>query len=127
MLSKLRKPVPDRDQIVIIDEDGVADIAAVYDMDDQAVYAESSVQDYAIPAADLKSYVGTAGRIFLLAAETQYVRTTKHLAELQKSIVLRQVTHFQKPAEESGPGIRIKDILLYALIGVLVLGVIFKK
>lgn len=126
MLSKLRKPVPDRDRVVIIEENGVADIAAVYAADEQAVYAESAVQEYAIPAADLKSFVGPSGRIFLLCAEPEYVRYTKQLAELQKSIVLRQVTHFQKTDDDTGSGIRIGQILMYALIGVLVLGVIFK-
>lgn len=126
MLSKLRKPVPDRDRLVIVEENGTADIATVYDIDDQAVYAASNVQDYAIPVGDLRSFVGPAGRIFLLAADPDYVRDTERLAALEKSTVLRQVTHFQKPQEEAGPGIKIRDILTYGLIFILVLGVIFK-
>lgn len=127
MLSKLRSPVPDRDRVVIIEEDGLADIATVTDLDDQAIYAESSVQDYAIPLADLKSFVGPSGRIFMLCATAQYVGYAKHLAELQKSIVLRHTTHFKEVEPDTGSGIKIRDILLYALIGVLVLAVIFKR
>lgn len=126
MLTKLKKPVPDRDRLVIIEENGVADIASVYDIDDQAIYAESSTQDYATPIADLKSFVGPSGRIYVLAADTEYVKYTKQLAELQKSIVLRQVTQFHKPPDEAAQGIRLKDILLYMMIAALILGVIFK-
>ena len=126
MLSKLRKPVPERDRVVIIEENGCADIATVYDTDDQAVYASSAAQDYAIPVADLRAHVGPSGRIFVLSAESDYVRDTERLAALEKSIVLRQVTHYAKPPEDEGKGIRLRDILTYALIFVLVLGLIFK-
>lgn len=127
ILTKLKKPVPDRDRIVIIEEEGVADIATVYEADDQAIYAESPTQDYAVPLADVKPFVGPSGRIFVLAADHQYIRYTNHLAKLQKSIVLEKTTHFQKVPDEAAAGVRWKEILLYALIGVLVLGVIFKK
>jgi len=126
MLSKLRKPVPERDRVVIIEENGCADIATVYDTDDHAVYAASAAQDYAIPIADLRAHVGPSGRIFVLAAESDYVRDTERLAALEKSIVLRQVTHYAKPPEDDSSGFKIRDILMYALIFVLVLGVIFK-
>lgn len=125
MVSKLRKPVPDRDRVVIIEE-GTADIATVFDIDDRAVYAESQTQDYAIPIGDLKPFVGSTGRIFVLNADAEYISDTKRLAELEKSIVLRQVTHFQKPVEPDGPGLNIRMILMYAMIGVLLLAVIFK-
>ncbi|MFD0717672.1 hypothetical protein [Paenibacillus sp. GCM10027626] len=125
MVSKLRKPVPDRDQVVIIEE-GTADIATVFDIDDRAVYAESSSQEYAIPIGDLKPYVGSSGRIFVLNADADYISDTKRLAELEKSIVLRQVTHYQKPPSEEPTSINIRAILLYVLIGILLLAVIFK-
>lgn len=126
MISKLRKTVPERDRVVIIEENGLADIATIIDEDEQAVYAESSVQDYAIPFADLKAYTGPSGRIFCLQADSDYVRDTERLAALEKSIVLRQITHFEKPPQEDQGGIKLKDIMLYVLIGILVLGVIFK-
>lgn len=126
MLAKLRKPVPERDRVVIIEEEtGTADIAVVIDEDDAAIYAESSVQDYAIPRGDLKPFVGPSGRVFLLAADTEYVRDTERLAALEKSIVLRQITHFEKPIEDR-QSIKLKEILLYVMIGILLLAVIFK-
>lgn len=127
LLQKLRKPVADRDRVVIIEENGTADIATVYGSDDTAIYAESAAQDYAIPFGDVKSFVGIGGRIFVLNAESDYVRDTTRLAALEQSIVLKHITHFEKPKEDmpSG-GLRIRDILLYGLIFILVLAVIFK-
>lgn len=125
MFGKLRKPVPDRDRVVIIDENGTADIAMVYQEDDISIYADSAVQDYSIPLADLTSYVGSSGRIYMLKAESDYVRDTKRLAALEKSIVLRQVTQFVHPKGDA-PGINIRQILMYALIGILLLAVVFK-
>lgn len=126
MLSK--KPVPDRDRIVIFEESGTADIATVIDTDDQAIYAASAVHEYAIPIGDIKKvYVGPSGRIYTLFADSDYVRDTERLAELEKSIVLRQITHFQKPAAEpQSSGLNLRSILLYAMIGILLLAVIFK-
>lgn len=126
MISKLRKPAPDRDRVVIIEENGVADIATVFDYDDTAVYASSPVEDYAIPIGDLKPFVGSGGRIYVLNADSEYVRDTQRLAALEKSIVLRQITHFVKPKEDLKGGLRIRDILLYGLIFILLLAVIFK-
>lgn len=126
MLSKLKKTVPERDRIVIFEDGGMADIATVVDEDDQAIYAESSVTDYAIPHGDLKAYVGANGRIFSLHADADYVRDTQRLAALERSIVLRQITHFAKDMPQDDGGVKLRDILLYALIGVLVLAVIFK-
>lgn len=125
MIGKLRKPVPDRDRVVIIEENGTADIATVYDSDDISVYADSANQDYAIPLADLTSYVGPHGRIYTLKAESDYVRDTTRLAALEKSIVLRKVTQFVQPRDEAS-GINVKQIMMYALIGVLLLAVVFK-
>lgn len=121
MLAKLKKPTPERDRVVIVEEDGTADIATVYDIDDRAVYAESAAQDYAIPIEDLKSYVGPSGRIFILAADPDYVSDTKRLATLEQSIVLRQITHYQKPADPESSGWSLKQVLLAVMVGIILL------
>lgn len=126
MLGKLRKAAIDRDQVVIMETDGQADIATVFDADDEAVYAASATQDYAIPLNDLKAHVGPAGRIYTLGADPEYVSDIKRLAQLEKNIVLRHITQFEKVHEDKKGGLKIKDIMLYALIGILLLAVIFK-
>lgn len=126
VLSKLQKQPADRDRIVVLDDQGNADIAMIYNEDDQAFYADSATQDYAVPKADLRAYVGPQGRVYVLFSDPEYIADTQRLAALEKSIVLRHVTHFEKPREEAAPGINIKQILLYVMIGILLLAVIFK-
>lgn len=126
MFSRSQKPA-ERDRVVILNQDGTADIAYVYDTDDQAIYAESGVQEYAIPVGDtnVKSFVSGIGRIYVLGADQDYVQDTKRLAALEKSIVLRHVTQFERRIEE-GKRMSVKELLLYALVGILLLAVIFK-
>lgn len=127
MLTKLQKPVPDRDQVVIIESSGIADIATVLEEDNERVYAVSDSQDYSIPVGDLKAYVGSRGKIYFLAADTDYVADTKRLARLEKSIVLQQITNFRSmPTDDEKKSINIRDILTYVLVAVLLLAVVFK-
>lgn len=126
MLNKLNKEPLYNDRLVIIENNGTADIARIYDQDDNCLYAESTNHDYAVPIADVKAYVGPTGRIYVIGAESEYVTDTRRLAALEKSIVLRQVTHFEREKEEDKRKLDIKQLMLYCLIGALLLGVIFK-
>lgn len=121
-----QKSVPDRDKVVILDSSGQADIAVITDEDEQAIYASSQIQDYAIPKGDIRAFVSPSGRIFCLAADADYVSDTVRLAALEQSIVLKHITHYQKPPAQEQGGIKIREILMYALIGILILAVIFK-
>lgn len=127
MFTALRRPDAEKDRIVIVSQDGTADIATIVDYDDQRIFAASPNQDYSIPIADVqaKSYVGGHGRIYLIGVDPEYKQDTIRLANLEKSIVLRQVTQFERKADEQKK-LNIKDLLLYALIGILLLAVVFK-
>lgn len=128
MLKSLaKKPVTERDRVVILEEAGQADIAAVYDSDDQAIYAASATQEYAIPRDDIQAvYVSSGGRIFVIGAEPGYVRDTERLAALEKSIVLRQITMYEDPPAADDRRPDIGRIMTWILIAILLLGVIFK-
>lgn len=126
MIASLKKSAPERDRVVILSSNGEADIAAVYDRDDTAIYASSPSQEYTIPQGDLKAYVGSGGRIYVIAADPDYVSDTTRLAALEQSIVLRAITHYTKPPIDLKSGVNIQKILLYSLIAVLLLAVIFK-
>lgn len=128
MLKSLaKKPVMERDRVIILEDTGQADIATVYDSDDQAIYAASPQQDYAIPRTDIQAvYVSAMGRIFLMGAEPEYVRDTERLAALEKSIVLRQITMYEDAPAEDARRPDIGRIMTWILIAVLLLGVIFK-
>jgi len=127
MFTTLKKPAVERDRVVIVNGDGTADIATVYDADDQAVYAASGAQEYAIPVGDTKvhSFVGGSGRIYVLGADPEYVQDTKRLAALERSIVLRHVTQFERRVEDAKK-MSIKELMLYLLVAILLLAVIFK-
>lgn len=127
MLTKLQKPAPDRDQVVILESSGIADIATVIDEDNDRVYAVSESQDYSIPIGDLRAYVGSRGKIYHIGADTDYIADTKRLAALEKSTVLQQITNFKSmPLDDDKSGISVRDILTYALVGILLLAVVFK-
>lgn len=128
MLKTLvKKPVMERDRVIILEDTGQADIATVYDLDDQAIYAASPTQEYAIPRTDVQAvYVSSMGRVFLMGAEPEYVRDTERLAALEKSIVLRQITMYEDAPAEDARRPDISRIMTWILIAVLLLGVIFK-
>ena len=126
VLNKLNKEATYHDKLVVIEENGTADIASIYDIDDTRISADSSSHDYSVPLADVQAFVGPVGRIYVLNADSEYVSDTRRLAALEKSIVLRQVTHFEREKEDEKRRIDIKQIMLFALIAVLLLGVIFK-
>lgn len=127
MLIAKKPAVTEKDRVVILEDTGQADIAVVYDSDDQAIYAASPTQEYAIPRTDIQAvYVSSGGRIFVIGAEPSYVRETERLAALEKSIVLRQITMYEDPPAQDDRRPDIGRIMTWILIAVLVLGVIFK-
>lgn len=125
-MNVMKKEVIEYDKLVILSDDGTADIANVYDRNDDSIFAESKNYDYAVPLADLKVHVGAIGRVYTLAADRDYIHDTIRLAALEKSIVLRHVTQFEKPQALDNGKMSIKQMLLFALVGVLLLAVIFK-
>lgn len=120
------KQEPKTDWLVVLSQDGTADVAFVEDVTADTVYAESSISNYAVPADDLRKFVGGTGRVYVLGADEEYITDVRRLAALQKSMVLSQITAFERPREDKKEGIGLKNILLYVLIGILLLAVIFK-
>ncbi|NHN35561.1 hypothetical protein [Paenibacillus agricola] len=84
-----------RDVIIIFGSNGTADIATVLEIDSERILAAGEVE-YSIPIADVKPYSGKRGRIFSYKASEENITDTKRLAELEKSIVLKQITLFEK-------------------------------
>lgn len=67
-----------------------------------------------IHKADCTIRVSEMGRVWLYNAPTAHVQTTEHLAELEKSIVLKQVTMF-KPEAEFNHNL---DMKFWAVVGI---------
>jgi hypothetical protein len=112
--------------LIVINDENQIDIAEVLEVSDQAVMGRSSDHDYNIPIGDVRQYVGgPTGRTFVYSSTIDNVQDTKRLAELEKSIVLRSITQYTQ-SEDPGRSISWREILLYALVAALTLGVIFK-
>lgn len=126
MLSKLNKEFPDpRDKLIIINDNGTADIASVYDQDHERVMASSATGEYSVPLADLKAYAGSRGIIYTYPATHENIEDCQRLAELEKSIVLRQITQYEKP-DPMDSKLDFKQVFLYILIFILVIVVAVK-
>lgn len=115
-----------RDTLIVLSDNQTAAIATVHDQDAVSVHAASIDQEYTIPLSDLKSYVGETGIIYVYKAPEENVEEVRRLAALEKSIVLKQITHFQERTIEENKKISIKEILTYVVGFILLLAVIFK-
>ncbi|MDN4081306.1 hypothetical protein QYF52_25610 [Paenibacillus polymyxa] len=107
-----------QDVLVIFKEDGTAAIAPVVAVNDERLYAESAESNYSVPAADVKSYTGPRGRIFLYPTTVENVTDCQRIAALERSTVLRQITHFapESPVAAKLPMGRIVIIALVVLV-----------
>lgn len=87
-----------RDMLAIFKEDGTAELAPVVTINDERLLAGPYVgdgQQYAIPLEHVKSFTGPNGRIFLYPTTVENVTDCQRIAALERSTVLRQITHFQ--------------------------------
>lgn len=109
-----REPYEPQDTLMVFKEDGTADIASVMEINDDRIYAENAVTTYSVPVGEFATYTGRKGRIFLCGATVDAVSDYQRIAALERSTVLRQITHFQgDPALPAGK----MPIGRYLLIG----------
>ncbi|KGP85291.1 MULTISPECIES: hypothetical protein [unclassified Paenibacillus] len=111
-LFNSREPYAPQDVLCIFKEDGTAAIAPVVEINDERVFAESLDGNYAIPLGDLKSFTGPKGRVFLYPTSVENVTDCQRIAALERSTVLRQITHFAPEEYESGAKAPIGKIML---------------
>lgn len=120
-----KEPYEPQDTLVIFKEDGTADVAAVMEINDERLFAESSASSYSVPVGEFKSYTGRKGRIFLVGADVESVSDYQRIAALERSTVLRQITHFQGDAPTAIAGIGLGKKLLIG-VSILVVLIILK-
>lgn len=127
MLGKIRTVQQEtRDKLVIINENGTADIADVYDRDHEKITADSITGDYTVPLADIKAYSSSRGIIYVYPSTQENIEDCQRLAALEKSIVLRQVTQYEKIIDPNDEKTDFTKIFLYILIVILVIVVAVK-
>jgi hypothetical protein len=125
MFGKIKTTTEPKEKLVIISDNGTADIANVYDIDHERIAGSSSTAEYSVPIADVKAYAGSRGIIYIYPATHENVEDTQRLAALEKSIVLQQVTHYVKPDPEASKMTFMK-LFPYILIFLLVIIVAVK-
>lgn len=119
-----REPYEPQDTLIIFKEDHTADVAAVVDINDERLFAESSSSSYSIPNGDYNSFTGRKGRIFLYPTTVQNVTDCERIAALERSTVLRQITHFQDDLPEHSKSPMGKMIMIGLAVLVLIILVV---
>lgn len=125
MLLNNREPYAPEDVLIIFSEDGTADIAPIESINDERVYAVSSQGNYAVPVEHVKAYTGRKGRIFLYPTTLENVTDCQRIASLERSTVLRNITHYVDQAEPYKKPLPILKIML-GVVGLIVLIMILK-
>lgn len=116
-----QEPYEPQDLLCVFQENGTANIAPVTEVNDERIYAESLDGNFAVPLGDVKSFTGPKGRIFLYPTTVENVADCQRLAALERSIVLRQITHF---APEAGGYEEKGRLPLFKIAAAIILGIV---
>lgn len=119
MFGRDKEPYAPQDVLCVFSEDGTAAIAPIVDINDERILAESESGNYSVPAADIRAYTGPRGRIFLYPSTTENVVDCQRIAMLERSTVLRQITHFA-PEVQQLDGPRINKFVIMGIIAAVV-------
>lgn len=100
-----------KDVLIVFDHDKkISDINRVDEVDAEKVVVYGK---YVVPIADCEITTGGEGRHFFYRAPSRSVQETNRLAQLERSLVLSQITQYKKPQEQQ------TDITKILLIGVI--------
>lgn len=91
-----------RQMMVILRDDGTADLASVVDVSSERVLAEGSDGEYAVPVGDLRSYTTQSGRVWVYPSTLENVTDCQRIAALERSTVLQQITRFRDDSAPAG-------------------------
>jgi len=80
--------------IVFDDEKKTSDIQRITAIEENTLYVSGK---YAIPILDCEITTGAEGRNFFYRAPSQSIKETQRLAQLEKSMVLNQITAYKEP------------------------------
>lgn len=116
MLNRKKKDdiFPETNDILIVfdDEKKISEIHRISEFTEESVIVTGK---HNIPIQDCEITNSNEGRNFFYRAPTQMIQETKRLAQLEKSIVLRQITNY-KPVEDPQKGDLTKLFLIITII-----------
>lgn len=121
LFSSNREPYEPEDVLVVFKDDGTADIAPIVTMNDERVFAESPQGNYSVPVEDVKSFVGRKGRIFLYPSTIENVTDCQRIAALERSTVLRSITHFEEDSSLPKKPLPMGKIIIGIAVAVLLI------
>jgi len=105
------------DLLIVFDhENKTSDIQRVSEIREGVIYVTGK---YAIPLLDCEITTGAEGRNFFYKAPSRSIQETQRLAELEKSMVLKQITAYKPPQP---PG--VMDAQKWILNGMVILAFI---
>lgn len=100
------------DLLIIFDNDNkTSKIERVSYIKDGTIYVTGR---HAIPEADTVLTNGDEGRVFFYKAPEQSIRETRRLAQLEKSMVLNQITAYKPPEQPNQ--MDMTKVLLFGLV-----------
>lgn len=109
------------DLLIVFDNDKkTSDVVNVTDIDDESVTA---VGLYKVPLADCEITNSREGRNFFYRAPAQSVDEVRRLAQLERSMVLNQITQFKPPEDKDGADFNKISMLVVVVLLILVLGI----
>lgn len=87
------------DVLIVFDDDKkTSDIQRVSEIKDGTLFVTGK---YAIPELDCEISTGAEGRNFFYRAPSQSIQETHRLAELERNMVLQQITAYRQPVPPS--------------------------
>ncbi|OIJ07626.1 hypothetical protein BKP35_18230 [Anaerobacillus arseniciselenatis] len=119
MFKRKKEELEETNDVLIVfdDEAKTSDIQRITDIDTESV---TVVGMYKVPSRDCVVTNSSEGRNFFYRAPSQSVTETKRLAQLEKNLVLTQITKYKPPVEDTG--IDFTKIGLMVLLGVAIFG-----
>jgi len=113
-----------RPKVIVFDTQArTVHIDPVTDLDEERILTP----ERSIPIADLEQYVSLEGPVWILGAPSWYERETKHLANVEMSQVIKQLTHFQRPGAATRKSLGLMQWIPWVLAVVLLIGMVVKK
>jgi hypothetical protein len=94
--KKAEEFFPETEDVLIVfdDEQKTSDIQRISEIKEGTLYVTGR---YAIPVLDCEITTGAEGRTFFYRAPSQSITETHRLAELERNMVLNQITAYKQP------------------------------
>lgn len=102
--------------LVVLSDDGTAEIMPVVDKNEERVLGSHQGREIAVPNGIVKHYTGRRGRVYVYASNVDSIEDCERIANLEKSTVLKQITHYVPQTVEPAKSFDMTKLLLFGLV-----------